>query len=168
MAKLDLALRDGMLYVGGALLQGSLGVRDGCIVSVVTDGASLGDADTNILLDGKLALPGVIDMHVHCRDLDHGYKETFATATRAAAAGGVTTICDMPNTVPPTTTAKRYREKIALASPQVYVDYAIWGGGVDLGEIPGIAAEGAIGYKDLSSYLLDEGYAASSRRVRGG
>jgi dihydroorotase (multifunctional complex type) len=136
-----------MFYVGGSLIKGSLGVRDGRIVNIASDDSSIGNADVDIDLGGKLALPGLIDMHVHCRDLEHGYKETFTTATRAAAAGGVTTICDMPNTIPPTTTAQRYREKIALASDQVYVDYSIWGGGVDLAEIPGIAAEGAIGYK---------------------
>ena len=147
MAKLDLALHDGRFYIAGNLVEGSLGIRDGRIVSFAIDGTGLGSADRDIGLGGKLVLPGLIDMHVHARDLDHGYKETFLTASRAAAAGGVTTFCDMPNTIPPTTTAQRYREKIALASPQVHVDYSIWGGGVDTSEVPGIAAEGAIGYK---------------------
>jgi dihydroorotase len=146
LAKLDVALREGVFYVDGSLIEGDLGIKDERIVTISSSGAEL-DASANVPLNGKLVLPGLIDMHVHCRDLEHSYKETFATATRAAAAGGVTTICDMPNTVPPTTTAERYREKIALASGQVYVDYSIWGGGVDTSQIPGIAAEGAIGYK---------------------
>ena len=147
MPKLDLALREGMFYVGGQFIEGSLGIRDGRIVDIASDGSSVGDARVDVPLEGKIALPGLIDMHVHCRDLDHGYKETFTTATRAAAAGGVTTVCDMPNTLPPTTTAERYREKLAVAKDQVYVDFSIWGGGVNVEEIPRIAAEGAIGYK---------------------
>jgi dihydroorotase len=151
MAKLDLALREGSFYVGGNLIEGSLGIRDGLIVDIASDDSSIGDAKVDVPLEGKIVVPGLIDMHVHCRDLDHGYKETFTTATRAAAAGGVTTICDMPNTLPPTTTAERYREKVAVAKDQVYVDFAIWGGGVNVEEIAGIAAEGAIGYKIGSS-----------------
>lgn len=147
MTQLDLALREGVFYVGGSLIEGSLGIRDGKIVDIASDDRCIGNAKRDVRLDGKLAVPGLIDMHVHCRDLDHGYKETYTTATRAAAAGGVTTICDMPNTLPPTTTGARYREKVAVARDQVYVDFAIWGGGVNVEEIPRIAEEGAIGYK---------------------
>ncbi|MGE4247960.1 MAG: dihydroorotase family protein [Parvibaculaceae bacterium] len=147
MPKLDLALRGGKIFIEGRLIEGHIGIRNEKIVAVTTSDGGMPDAKQEIDAHGRVILPGVIDMHVHCRDLDHAYKETFTTATRAAAAGGVTLVCDMPNCVPPTTTAQRYREKIALAEPQVYVDYSIWGGGVDTDEIGNIAAEGAIGYK---------------------
>ncbi len=58
--------------------------------------------DKKIDLDGKLVLPGMIDPHVHVRDLNQSYKEDWSSASRASACGGVTTIIDMPNTIPPT------------------------------------------------------------------
>lgn len=144
---LDLTLRNGLLCLPDQLVQGTVEIKDGKIVGLwLGEGIPPRSAET-IDLGGKVVLPGLIDMHVHCRDLEHSYKEDFATATRAAAAGGVTTVCDMPNTIPPTTTATRYREKVQIGAQRAYVDYAIWGGGVNVEEIPGIAAEGAIGYK---------------------
>jgi len=57
-------------------------------------------ADSKIDASGLFALPGMIDAHVHLRDLEYSYKETFETGTRAAAAGGYTTVFDMPNSRP--------------------------------------------------------------------
>ncbi len=76
---------------------------------------------------GTLLLPGMIDVHVHCREPGFSHKETWASATRSAAAGGVTTVVDQPNTDPPTTTGAAYDEKARLAADAV-VDYGINGG----------------------------------------
>src|SRR3989338_4536598 len=65
---------------------------------------------------GKLVLPGLVDLHVHLRDLEQAYKETIETGTRAARRGGVTTVLAMPNTKPALDskkTIRRYRELIA-------------------------------------------------------
>ncbi len=63
-------------------------------------------ADLKINATGLIALPGMIDAHVHLRDLEFAYKETFETGTQAAAVGGFTTVLDMPNTRPPTISNK--------------------------------------------------------------
>jgi dihydroorotase len=77
--------------------------------------------------DGRLLLPGAVDVHVHFRQPGHGHKETWATGSRSAAAGGVTTVVDQPNTTPPTTTGDAYVEKEAFAADSL-VDYGINGG----------------------------------------
>ena len=76
---------------------------------------------------GRLLLPGAIDVHVHFRQPGHGHKETWATGSRSAAAGGVTTVVDQPNTTPPTTTGRAYDEKESLTRDSL-VDYGINGG----------------------------------------
>ena len=76
---------------------------------------------------GKLLLPGAIDAHVHFREPGYSHKETWKTATKSAAAGGVTTVVDMPNTDPPTTTGENFDAKAEYAQKAV-VDYGINGG----------------------------------------
>ena len=76
---------------------------------------------------GKLLLPGAIDAHVHFREPGHAQKETWTTGTQSAAAGGVTTVIDMPNTSPPTTTGDNFDTK-AAAAEKACIDYGINGG----------------------------------------
>ncbi len=75
-----------------------------------------------------LILPGAIDIHVHLRDPGAPEKEDFASGTRAALAGGVTTLLDMPNTDPPTTSRARYEEKSRIAAEKSLTDWGLWGG----------------------------------------
>ncbi len=75
---------------------------------------------------GQLVLPGFIDSHVHFREPGGTHKEDFVTGTRAALAGGVTTILDMPNTQPPTDSRERLAEKAALAATKAVVDYGFY------------------------------------------
>ena len=78
-----------------------------------------------------MLLPGLVDTHVHVNEPGRTEWEGFASATRAAAAGGVTTIVDMPlNSIPPTTTVAGADEKRAVAAGQAYVDVGFWGGAV--------------------------------------
>ncbi len=78
---------------------------------------------------GLLLLPGVIDPHVHFDDPGYTRREDFPHGTRAAVAGGVTTVCDMPDTcVPPVTTAAALTAKCAAVAGRAYCDYAFWGG----------------------------------------
>src|SRR6056297_3193094 len=76
---------------------------------------------------GKLLLPGMIDAHVHFREPGFSHKETWETGSRSAAAGGVTTVVDQPNTDPPTVDGESFDRKAALAEAS-YVDYGINGG----------------------------------------
>ncbi|XP_063965912.1 allantoinase, mitochondrial-like [Lytechinus pictus] len=85
--------------------------------------------DTDIDAGDSLVMPGVVDSHVHVNEPGRTLWEGYRTATRAAAAGGVTTIVDMPlNSIPPTTTLSAFHEKMTHAKASSYVDVAFWGG----------------------------------------
>lgn len=82
-------------------------------------------------LGEKALLPGLVDTHVHVNDPGRTAWEGFRSATRAAAAGGITTLLDMPlNSLPPTTTVGHLRTKQRVAAPQVHVDTGFWGGAI--------------------------------------
>ncbi len=86
-------------------------------------------ADTQVNLGGALVLPGVIDGHVHFDDPGFTQREDFATGTRAAAAGGVTMVVDMPCTsLPPVTSATNLAGKLGVIAPKAHVDFMLWGG----------------------------------------
>jgi len=109
---------------------------------------------------GELAiLPGIVDTHVHLNEPGRTEWEGFATATRAAALGGVTTLVDMPlNSVPPTTTREAFAAKREAARGQCEVDVGFWGGVVpgNQRELPGLVADGVRGFK---CFLVDSGVA---------
>jgi allantoinase len=115
------------------------------------------EASQDLDLGDLALLPGLVDTHVHVNEPGRTEWEGFATATRAAAAGGVTTICDMPlNSLPPTVSVAALEEKRAAAAGKCWVDVAFWGGAV-----PGNAAElgplheaGVVGFK---CFLIDSG-----------
>jgi allantoinase len=82
-----------------------------------------------INLERKLLLPGCIDAHVHFNDPGFDHHETFETGTRAAAAGGITTIIDMPCTsIPPVTSIENLKTKLSAIKKKALVDFALWGG----------------------------------------
>lgn len=83
--------------------------------------------ETVLNADSKLLLPGMIDTHVHFREPGASHKETWTTGSKSAAAGGVTTVVDQPNTDPPTTTPKAFEEKRSFAQAS-YVDFGLNGG----------------------------------------
>ncbi len=133
-------------------------VRDNRICDIAEYGAQLGaTAETDL---GELALlPGLVDTHVHVNEPGRTGWEGFAAVTRAAAAGGVTTICDMPlGSLPVATSAAALREKVAAAAGQCAVDVAFWGGAVpgNLGEMASLLDAGVLGFK---SFLIDSGMA---------
>jgi allantoinase len=109
------------------------------------------------LADDEVLLPGLVDSHVHVNEPGRTEWEGFATATRAAAAGGITTIVDMPlNSVPATTTLDALRVKRQVAAGQVAVDVAFWGGAVpgNVDELRPMHEAGVVGFK---CFLLDSG-----------
>ncbi len=105
-------------------------------------------ADRIIDASGLIVLPGVIDVHVHLRDPGATYKEDFRSGTAAAAAGGVTTVFDMPNNFPPTKDSESLSRK-AEAARKALVDYALFGliTGDNVGEIMPLIGAGVIGFK---------------------
>ena len=127
----------------------SIFVDDGRITAVADFGETLSGAE-RVDLGDLLVMAGLVDTHVHVDEPGRTEWEGFATATRAAAAGGVTTIVDMPlNSVPATTTAPALARKAAAAEGQVVVDVGFWGGVVpgNAGELRGLWEAGALGFK---------------------
>lgn len=127
-------------------------VRDGRIAAV----EPFGSARDGELIDLGLhtLLPGLVDTHVHVNEPGRTSWEGFDTATRAAAAGGVTTLIDMPlNSVPPTTTVEHLEVKRAAAAGAVHVDVGFWGGavGTNLADLEKLSAAGVFGVKAFMS-----------------
>ncbi|CAG9783698.1 unnamed protein product [Diatraea saccharalis] len=114
--------------------------------------------DLKIIDGGNLALmAGVVDSHVHVNEPGRNPWEGYVTATQAAAAGGVTTIIDMPlNSIPPTTTLKNLKTKAAAAKEEVFVDVGFWGGVVpgNQEELLDLIKAGVVGFK---CFLTDSG-----------
>lgn len=102
-------------------------------------------------------MPGVVDSHVHVNEPGRTEWEGFETATRAAAAGGVTTIVDMPlNCIPSTTTVEALHRKLEVMTGRLHVDVGLWGGVVrgNVGDLRPMVAEGVLGFK---CFLVDSG-----------
>ncbi|MFC6287707.1 allantoinase AllB [Nocardioides sp. GCM10027113] len=155
--RLDVLLRAPRAVVGGREEPVEVGIKDGVVVDLAPYGARA-DADLVVdLADDEVLLPGLVDTHVHVNEPGRTEWEGFASATRAAAAGGVTTIVDMPlNSIPATTTVAALEEKRAAARDQAFVDVGFWGGAVpgNLDDLGPLHDEGVFGFK---CFLLDSG-----------
>jgi dihydroorotase len=106
---------------------------------------------------GMYVLPGAIDVHVHSRDPGFPEKEDFGTLTAAAAAGGVTTVIDMPNTVPGVDAGGVLEAKAALARSKARVDFGLWGlirSSTTVEQLEGLAKSGAMGFKAYLGYAF--------------
>ncbi len=102
-------------------------------------------------------MPGIVDTHAHINDPGRAEWEGFETATQAAAAGGVTTVVDMPlNSIPPTTTLAGLEAKLKAAQGHCWIDYGFWGGIIpgNEGELEKLAEAGALGFK---AFMIQSG-----------
>ncbi|MCI0503576.1 dihydroorotase family protein [Candidatus Micrarchaeota archaeon] len=124
---MSLLIQGGMAFLGSKFEQKDILIEDGRIAKV---GNAL-KGDEVITAAGLLVLPGLIDPHVHFREPGDTYKEDFATGSRAAIAGGFTTVMDMPNNAIPTTTKARLEEKVKLAKEKAICDVLFHFGGTD-------------------------------------
>lgn len=124
-----LLIHNAILVNEGTRKQGSLVVENGCIAEILTDGKPL-SAPCDEVMDatGCYLLPGVIDEHVHFRDPGLTQKADILSESRAAAAGGVTSIMDMPNTQPQTTTLEALQAKQELLDEKCIVNHACYFG----------------------------------------
>jgi len=153
-----IVVRSRRVVVDGSIRPAAIHVRGGTIERV----ADHADVPAGARLDdvGELAvLPGIVDTHVHLNEPGRTEWEGFATATEAAAIGGVTTLVDMPlNSIPATTSREAFAAKRAAAAGQCSVDVGFWGGVVpgNMGELAGMVDDGVRGFK---CFLVDSGVA---------
>ena len=144
----DLIIRNGKVVSHDAVFPASVAIKDGRILAVGADDAMPG-AMESFDATGLHVLPGAIDVHVHFRDPGYPDKEDFASGTAAAAFGGVTTVFDMPNTIPPTGTAEILAAKQAMAAEKAHVDFGLYGllGEDTIEHVPDLVKGGVIGFK---------------------
>ena len=118
-------IKDATVVNEGRMQQASV-LIDGDIISDIFTSAPLPEADNVVDAQGKWLLPGAIDDHVHFRDPGLTHKADFTTESRAAAAGGVTTVFDMPNCIPQTTTLEAIEDKFKGASDCCLVNHSFY------------------------------------------
>jgi allantoinase len=153
----DLVFRAPRVVTAAGEVSRCVGVRGGRVVAIEPLPAELSGEQTITLSDSEVLLPGLVDTHVHVNEPGRTEWEGFATATRAAAAGGVTTILDMPlNSIPPTVDVAALEVKRKAAAGQVHVDVGFWGGAIpgNVGELRGLHDAGVFGFK---CFLLHSG-----------
>ena len=125
MAKLALAINDARVVTPSGVVDGSIGVDGGRIV--VLDERPL-EAIETIDAEGRVLLPGLIEPHGHFWDPGATEREDWAHGTAGAAAGGITTVIEMPLSIPPTVDEASFVMKLDLATRRSHVDFVLWGG----------------------------------------
>lgn len=146
--KIDLLLTGGQVVTGNKITRANIAVNDGKIKAVLPPNKHP-PAYQYIDADGLHILPGIIDTHVHLRDPARPDREDFRSGTSAAAAGGITTILEMPISEPPTNSGPILTERRHEVQQRALVDFALYGavGHDNVHEVQGMAEAGAIAFK---------------------
>ncbi len=157
----DLLVKNARIVDSRSIYDSCIAIHKGVIVGIGTE-ENLPGGKKVVDAEGNYVIPGGIDVHVHFRDPGLTYKEDFATGSMAAAAGGITTIYDMPNVQPPTLNVENFRIKKKIAEEKSLVNYGIYAYLVNnLQDIEPLIEAGIGGFKwDLSTFdwELPEGY----------
>ncbi|KRD22956.1 MULTISPECIES: allantoinase AllB [unclassified Streptomyces] len=178
MSEAELLLRSTRVITAEGTRPAAVAVADGTITAVlpydapVPEGARLEDFGDDVLM------PGLVDTHVHVNDPGRTHWEGFWTATRAAAAGGITTLVDMPlNSLPPTTTVEHLRVKREVAVDKAHIDVGFWGGALpdNVKDLRPLHDSGVFGFKAFLSpsgvdefpHLDQDGLARSLAEIAG-
>ena len=145
---LDLAIRGGTVVTEDRTIIADLGIEGGKIAAITQNG-DLGPARREIDATHLLVLPGIIDIHFHVRAPAHPERGTFASESQAAAAGGITTILEMPISSPSCATVEIFEARKALGESEVYTNFGLYAapGLLDRDQILRMADAGACGYK---------------------
>jgi len=158
-------LISGKLYIDGELVEAAVGVEDGRVVWLGKPSLAPPARERVTAGDGVLVLPGMVDMHVHMRDLGQAEKEDWFTGTLSALAGGVTFVADMPNNVPPARSVEVLRAK-EEAARKALVDYGFYIGLPEReGELKRAVEFGVVGLKLYPEDLLRPGMARLLREA---
>ena len=144
----ELVISGGTLVAPDGVRRGGLAIADGRIVAVGDDD-DLPAGRERVDAGGLVVLPGVIDTHVHARDPSVDAREDFASATAAAAVGGITTILEMPISTPSVHDRATFEARAAIVGPKAHVDFGLYGGaaGDNLDTIEEQADAGAVAFK---------------------
>ncbi|MBB6448426.1 allantoinase [Geomicrobium halophilum] len=150
----DVKIENGQLVTSRDTFSGTILIKEGKIAAVTAPG---GDEQAREVIDaaGKHVLPGLIDTHVHSRDPGPTHKEDFETSTRAAAAGGITTLFEMPNTTPPVQNAESFDQQVQNLRKKAAVHFGLWGiclGPLNRPDFMDLHRKGVIGYKYFWGY----------------
>lgn len=145
---LDALVVNAMVVVDGEVAPATIGIRAGRIEALL-DAAARPPAREIIVATGLHLLPGLIDTHVHTRHPGVPAREDFQSGTAAAAAGGITTLFEMPISKIPTNSAAQVEARLQALRPQAHIDFALYGGAghENLGHIAGQAAAGVVAFK---------------------
>src|SRR5438132_3446342 len=155
MGGYDLLIRAPRVVLGSGEGPATIAIRGGRIAAVESlDFAVDSRGATEVLeLDTDVVvLPGLVDSHVHICEPGNTEWEGFATATRAAAAGGITTLVDMPlDSIPTTVNVEAFAAKREAADGRCHVDVGFWGGAIpsNLDDLPKLPAAGVLGFKSF-------------------
>ena len=122
---LDLIIKNGICYIDGQLKDVNISVKDGKIQKI---GRITEDAKDTIDATGLIVLPGCMDTQTHFREPGSTDTEDLNSGSRAAIVGGITSVFEMPNTNPPTSTKKEFQRKLDLAKNRMYCNYAFYFG----------------------------------------
>lgn len=143
----DSVLTNAKAYLNKEIVDCSIAIESGVIQKIGKE-SQMPKADECINLRNLLLLPGLIDVHVHLRDEGKAYKEDFYTGTAAAAAGGFTTVLDMPNNDPVTMSPETLRNRMRIAERKVLINVGFYSEFPDdLNKVEDIVSEGAIAFK---------------------
>jgi dihydroorotase len=143
----DSVLTNAKAYINGSITDCNIAINEGKIFKIGRE-VNMPKSDQRFTLKDLLVLPGLVDVHVHLRDEGKAYKEDFFTGTASAAAGGFTSIIDMPNNEPVTMSASTFRNRVTAAKKSIVVDVGFRSEFPrNLEEIEGIVKEGAFGFK---------------------
>ncbi|WP_416986240.1 allantoinase AllB [Streptomyces sp. T028] len=160
MSDAELVLRSTRVITPEGMRAASVAVSGGTITAVLPYDAPLPSGAVLEDLGDDVLLPGLVDTHVHVNDPGRTHWEGFWTATRAAAAGGITTLVDMPlNSLPPTTTVEHLRTKREVAADKAHIDVGFWGGALpgNVKDLRPLHDAGVFGFKAfLSPSGVDE------------
>ncbi len=161
MKGVDLVVRNATAVTSDWSRRVDVSVNGGKIAGLHEPGTYIA-ASSVVDAGGKWVLPGLVDAHFHCRAPDHPEREDFWSGTKAAAAGGVTSVLEMPVADVGTSTVARLRSRKELAARESVVDVGLFAGCGSLSEseIGGLAAEGAVGFKIFTHSPLAERRAA--------
>ncbi|MEM2419851.1 MAG: dihydroorotase family protein [Candidatus Bathyarchaeia archaeon] len=143
----DLILKDLKAYLDGEVRECCIAIENSVIRKIGKEPHML-KADRTLSLNGLLVLPGLIDVHVHLRDEGKVYKEDFYTGTAAAAAGGFTTVLDMPNNTPVTMSVETLRGRMEVAKKKILVNVGFYSEFPEkTREVNAIIEEGVVAFK---------------------